>query len=169
MNKGFTLIEMLVVLAIIGVITGIVVFNIGSEKQNSALLRSAQNLSLNLRRAQNFALSSKNFKTSSVPCSWGVHFNTDSKSYVIFADLASAQDCSDKNLVRNSDGSEDFEAVNLDAGVTVISSFTDVVFTPPDPIVNFTPDPTSASITLTNKNGATKVIIINKAGFISSP
>ncbi|KKT17211.1 MAG: hypothetical protein UV98_C0015G0011, partial [Parcubacteria group bacterium GW2011_GWB1_43_6] len=41
-KAGFTIIELLIVIAIIGIITGIIVFNIGAERQNSALLRSAQ-------------------------------------------------------------------------------------------------------------------------------
>ena len=53
MNKGFTVVEIVVVLGIMAVITGIVLFNVGSEKQNAALFRSAQNLSLNLRKAEN--------------------------------------------------------------------------------------------------------------------
>jgi len=170
---GFTLVEMIVVLAIIIVITGIVTFNISTERQNSALLRSAQKLSLDLRRAQSFALSSKTYKTAGVPCGWGVHFNeAGSTSYTIFADLASAQDCSNRDFKMASDGSENFEIVNLESGITVNSlsnNLSDVVFTPPDPTVKFTPDQTSASIVLVNKNGATRAININKTGFISSP
>ena len=173
MNKGFTLIEMLVVIVIIGVITGIVIFNVSFERQSSALLRSAQKLSLNLRRAQNFALSSKTYKTVGVPCGWGVHFNeAGSTSYTIFADLASAQDCSNRDFKMASDGSENFEIVNLESGITVNSlsnNLSDVVFTPPDPTVKFTPDQTSASIILINKEGANRTIISNKTGFISSP
>lgn len=173
MNRGFTLIEMLVVLAIIVIITGVVIFNIGGERQNSALLRSAQKLSLDLRRAQSFALSSKVFKTSGVPCGWGAHFNgVGSDSYIIFADLAVNQNCSDRDFIRAANGSEDFETVNLESGITVSglsSGLSDVVFTPPDPIVTFTPSQTSASVTLINKNSATRAITINKTGFISSP
>ena len=172
-NCGFTLIEMLVVLAIIIVITGIVIFNVGAERQNSALLRSAQKLSLDLRRAQSFALSSKTYKTAGVPCGWGIHFNVaGSTSYIIFADLASVQDCSDRDFVRDGNGLEDFEVANLEAGITISSlsnSLSDIVFTPPDPTVNFTPDQTSANIVLINKNGATRAININKTGFVSSP
>jgi len=170
---GFTLVEMIVVLAIIIVITGIVTFNISTERQNSALLRSAQKLSLDLRRTQSFALSSKTYKTAGVPCGWGVHFNeAGSTSYTIFADLASAQDCSNRDFKMASDGSENFEIVNLESGITVNSlsnNLSDVVFTPPDPMVNFTPNQTSVSIVLVNKNGATRAININKTGFISSP
>lgn len=173
MNRGFTLIELLVVLAIIITITGIVIFNIGSERQNSALFRSAQKLSLDLRLAQNNALSSKVFKTSGVPCGWGIHFSGGgSTNYIIFADLASAVDCSNRDFIRASDGSEDFENVNLDAGITISSlsgGLSDIVFTPPGPTVSFTPDQTSASITLINKNGITRIVNLNKTGFISSP
>src|SRR3989344_3146611 len=171
--KGFTLIEMLVVLAIIVIITGIVVFNIGTERQNSALLRSAQKLSQNLRRAQSFTLSSKVFKTSGVPCGWGAHFNgTGSNSYVIFADLAVNQNCSDRDFIRASNGSEDFETVNLESGITVSSlsgGLSDIVFTPPQPSVTFTLDQTTASIVLVNKSGAIRAVSVNKVGFISSP
>jgi len=173
MNKGFTLIEMIVVLAIIVIITGIVIFNVGTERQNSALLRSAQKLSLDLRRAQTFGLASKVFKTTGVPCGWGVHFNgAGSTSYITFADLASSANCSDRDFVRAGNGSEDFEVANFEAGVSISSlsnNLSDVVFSPPEPIVNFTPNQTSASIVLINKNGATRAININKTGFISSP
>lgn len=173
MNKGFTLIEMLVVLAIIVIITGIVIFNIGNERQNSALLRSAQKLSLDLRRAQSFALSSKVFKTSGIPCGWGIHFNgVGSDSYVIFADLATDQNCSDRDFIRAASGSEDFETINLESGITISNlsgSLSDIVFTPPEPTVTFTPAQIAADITLINKNSTTRAITVNKTGFISSP
>ncbi len=171
--KGFTIIELLVVLAIIIIITGIVIFNIGSERQNSALLRSAQKLSLDLRRAQSFAFSSKTYRTIGVPCGWGLHFNgVNSTSYIIFADLASFTNCSDRDFIRASNGSEDFETANLESGISINSlsgNLSDVVFTPPDPVVVFTPGQISVSIILINKDGATRTININKTGFISSP
>ncbi len=173
MNKGFTLIEMLIVLAVIVIITGVVIFNIGTERQNSALLRSAQKLSLDLRRAQSFALSSKVFKTFGVPCGWGAHFNgVGSGSYIIFADLAVNQNCSDRDFIRAANGSEDFETINLESGIVVNSlsgGLSDIVFTPPDPIVTFMPNQTSANITLINKNSTTRAVTVNKTGFISSP
>ncbi len=171
--SGFTLIEILVVLTIMAIMTGVVIFNIGAERQNSALLRSAQNLSLNLRRTQNYALSTKEFKSIGVPCGWGVHFNgVGSASYVIFADLASAINCSDRDFIRASNGSEDFETVNLEAGIKVSSlsgGLSDIVFMPPQPSVTFTLDQTTASIVLVNKSGAIRAVSVNKVGFISSP
>ncbi len=171
---GFTLIELLVVVSIIVIISAIVIFNVGFERQNSALLRSSQKLSLDLRRIQSFTLSSKTYKTSGVvPCGWGVHFNgAGSTSYFIFADLASSLDCSNRDFIRAADGSEDFETINFDAGINISSlsnNLSDVVFSPPEPTVNLTPNQTSASIILINKDGATRTININKTGFISSP
>ncbi len=172
-SSGFTLIEIMVVLAIMAIIMGIVIFNIGSQRQNSALLRSAQKLSLDLRRVQNYTLSTKGFKSVGIPCGWGVHFNgAGSTSYIIFADLASAVNCSDRDFIRASDGSEDFENANLESGIIMSglsSSLSDVVFTPPQGAVTFTPDQATAIITLINKNSTTRAISINKFGFISSP
>ncbi|MBI4919737.1 prepilin-type N-terminal cleavage/methylation domain-containing protein [Candidatus Azambacteria bacterium] len=173
MNKGFTLIEMLVALSIIIIITGVVVFNIGSERQSSALLRSAQNLSLDLRRVENYALSSKVFKTAGVPCGWGIHFNgVGSTNYIIFADSAPSQDCSNRDFKRAGDGSEDFEVVNLNAGIQIgilSGNLSDIVFSPPEPSVAFIPDQTTAIITLMGKDFSTRAITINKTGYISSP
>ena len=173
MNRGFTLIEMLVVSAIIVIIMGIVIFNIGFERQNSALLRSAQKLSLDLRRAQSFALSSKIFKTLGIPCGWGAHFNgVSSDNYIIFADLAINQNCSDRDFIRAANGSEDFETVNLESGITVSSlsgGLSDIVFTPPDPVITFIPNQASVNIVLINQNSAIRAVTANKTGFISSP
>ena len=164
---------MLVILSIIGIITGIVIFDVGSQRRNLALLRSAQNLSLNLRRVENFALSSKTFRTSGVPCGWGVHFNgAGSTNYIIFADKAVNADCSDRDFARAADGSEDLENINIDLQITFSSlsgGLSDVIFSPPEPSVVFAPNQTTATIVLVNKSGATKTIIINKTGFISSP
>ncbi|MDO8676384.1 MAG: prepilin-type N-terminal cleavage/methylation domain-containing protein [Candidatus Azambacteria bacterium] len=189
MNKdnvsGFTLIEIMVVVSIIVVISAIVIFNIGLEKQNSALFRSAQKLSLDLRLAQSFALSSKVYKknsngtscvssstTTCVPCGWGAHFNgINSNSYVIFADLAAAIDCSNRDFVRAGNGTEDFETINLEAGIKVSSlsgNLSDIVFTPPDPTVRFTPDQALVVIVLMNKKSATRIINVNKTGLVSS-
>ena len=151
----------------------IIIFDNVSERQNSSLIRSSQKLSLDLRRAENFSLSSKIFKTYGVPCGWGVHFNgLDSTSYIIFADLALNANCSDRDFVRAANGSEDFETVNLGYYVNVSylsGGLSDIVFSPPDPKVVFVPDQTTASVVLINKNLLTRTININKFGFISSP
>lgn len=177
MNKGFTVVEIVVVLGIMVIITGIMLFNAGSEKQTSALFRSAQKLSLDLRKVENYALSSKVFKDK-VPCGWGIHFNgADSTSYTIFADTAAAQNCFDRNY--KMDGGEELETANLEAGVKINNilpiGISDVTFTPPAPIVRFEHmyggqvATDKVDIALINNKSSTRTITINKAGFISSP
>jgi len=143
-------------------------------------------LSLDFRRAQSYSISSKVYNKkidgticipssefTCVPCGWGIHFNgIGSTSYTIFADLASAVNCSDRDFIRASSGFEDFETISLESGITVnttSSTLTDVIFTPPEPTVKFTPDQAEANITIINKKLATSTITINKNGFISSP
>ena len=91
---------------------------------------------------------------------------------MVFADMAAAADCSNRDFIRAANGSEDFEVANFEAGITISglsNNLSNIVFSPPDPTVNFIPDQTSASIVLINKNGATRAVTINKTGFISSP
>ncbi|MDO8743196.1 MAG: type II secretion system protein [Candidatus Azambacteria bacterium] len=178
MNKGFTVVEIVVVLGIMVIITGIALFNAGSEKQDSALFRSAQNLSLNLRKVENNALSSRVFKDR-VPCGWGVHFNwPDLTSYTIFADTA-INDCDgvDRDYKRDAGGSEDLVIVNFEAGIKIdgiTNNVADIVFIPPAPSVVFTSSSgqeaiDAVQIILSNKKFSTREITINAAGFISSP
>lgn len=172
-QAGFTVLELLISIGIIVILTGIFIFNFGLQRQDAALLRSAQKLSLDLRRVQNYALSAQNFMASSVPCGWGIHFNgINSTAYTIFADKAVNVDCSDRDYVRAANGSEDFETANLELGIVVsglTGGLSDVVFTPPDPLVSFNPSQTSATITLANNKLNTKAIMINKVGLISLP
>ncbi len=178
MNKGFTVIEIIVVLAIVAVIMGGMLFNVGLEKQGSALFRSAQNLSLDLRKVENNALSSRVFRDR-VPCGWGIHFNwPDLTSYIIFADTA-INDCDgvDRDYKRDAGGSEDLETVNLEAGIkidSITNNVTDIIFIPPAPSVAFTSSFGQEAIDvvkiiLSNKKFSTREITINKTGFISSP
>lgn len=58
-NKGFTLIELMVVIAIIGMLAGVLTLNLNSGR-NSRLLSSAENeLVAHIREAQSYTLSSR--------------------------------------------------------------------------------------------------------------
>lgn len=164
-EAGFTLIEMITVLAIVVIMASIIALNYSADRLKLALLRSAQKLSLDLHRVETYSLTSKEFQASGVPYSWGMHFyGADSTNYTIFADL-------DNDRTFDS-GIENLETLDLESGVKVSSAVTDAVFIPPDPDVVFNNDPalTSVSITLTNGSMA-RTITINKFGAItvSSP
>lgn len=90
-NRGFTLIEMIVVIALITVLTTIILFN--SSRLNSATLVSntAYEIGLIVRESQIAGLgvkASKSGNSSVFSSSHGVHFNLNTPSKVIlFGDL----------------------------------------------------------------------------------
>lgn len=101
-TTGFTIVEMLMVLAIFIVISGIVIFNFSDFKSNVSLENLAQDIALSVRKAQSYASSTKGNLLSGTPDvifpGYGIHFSTESsitaqkfqgsnKSFIIFADI----------------------------------------------------------------------------------
>lgn len=102
LTHGFTIIEMLVVLAIFIVISGIILFNFSDFKSNVSLENLAQDIALSVRKTQSYASSTKGNLLSGTPDvifpGYGIHFSTespltapkfqgDNKSFIIFADI----------------------------------------------------------------------------------
>ncbi len=101
-SYGFTIVEMLMVLAIFIIISGIVLFNFSDFKSNVSLENLAQDIALSVRKAQSYASSTKGNVLSGTPNTifpgYGIHFSTESsvtaqkfkgsnKSFIIFADI----------------------------------------------------------------------------------
>ncbi len=83
-ERGFSLIELLVVVGIFAVISGLILAN-HSRFNSSVLLGSlAYNIALSIREAQVYGLSVKQF-SDEFQIGYGVHFSGDD-SYVLFAD-----------------------------------------------------------------------------------
>ena len=87
MNKAMTLIEVIVVVAIIAIISGIIVLN---PRPQTNLDRAARQLAADLRRAQNMAMSAEE-QGGEVPCGYGIYVNS-STTYVLFYNITA--DCS---------------------------------------------------------------------------
>lgn len=93
-EKGFTIIELLVVIFIFGVISSLVIFNYGTFKSDVSVENLAQDVALTIRRAQVYAVSTKGADNTTFP-SYGVHFNIPGntsilgteKHFILFADL----------------------------------------------------------------------------------
>jgi len=83
-NHGFSLIEMLVVMAIIAFVAGGLVINFRSTAVNGTGRRQAVQAFINdIRDAQSKTLSGSAFKGAPV-CGYGIHY-IDQNSYVIYA------------------------------------------------------------------------------------
>jgi len=87
--RGFTLIEMLVVLAIIVVLTAIILFGQVNFNRTLSLNNAAYDIALSIRQAQSYGLSSQAFGGVNNP-GYGVYFYAPvpETSYVLFADTS---------------------------------------------------------------------------------
>jgi prepilin-type N-terminal cleavage/methylation domain-containing protein len=154
-NKGFSLIELMATIAILGLIAGITIAGYRSGNKSSILKNAANKLQSDIRLAQNYTLGSYMFFDGTdniIPeRGWGVHFsmlNTSNSSYIIFAD-------NDSGAVDfQFDGSsEQYREISLAQGVIISDIFlngisvsgsggmADIVFDPPDPKAFFNGNP----------------------------
>ena len=70
-RRGFTLIEIMVVMAIIGIVTAVTIVSFGSGKERKAVEGQARKVAAAIREMQNYALTGKQIGTN-VPCKFGV-------------------------------------------------------------------------------------------------
>jgi prepilin-type N-terminal cleavage/methylation domain-containing protein len=130
-SKGFTLIETVVVMAVVSILSIVMIANYqGSQKQQS-VQRAAHQLAGDIRRAQNMAMASTE-QGGIIPDGYGIYIIKNSNSYILFADT-------NNNQKRNGTGDEDIESIIFSSGVEVFnvlplpSPHVDIFFEPPDP------------------------------------
>ncbi len=86
--RGFTLVEMVVVLAIISVITGIALMSQSTFNRSLLLTNTAYTVALSIRQMQSLGLSSRVFDTVQ-NTGYGVHVAAATpESYLLFADIS---------------------------------------------------------------------------------
>ena len=86
-QKAFTLIELLVTIAIVMLVTGMALVRYGSFNNTILLKSQALEIALNIRQAQQYAISVSNF-TGDTANAFGIHFALDnsSNSYILYQD-----------------------------------------------------------------------------------
>lgn len=179
MKKGFTLLEITVVIAITAVLATIFVANYrGSEKQ-FALQRSAHKLSQDLRSTQEMALAGERLYGAFPEGGYGIYFTENSNSYILFADCDGQNDYDSTPTCPDCTGAsciegifpEEIKELSLEEGIEVsgLSPLSPllIIFFPPDPTITISGG-SEAAITLSPEANPTqtKIIKVNTAGLI---
>lgn len=124
-NLGFTLIEMLVVIAIIGIVSVSIFLSFRTGQKQYSLDQSAQRLILNLRRAQSMGMNALKQEGNLV---YGYGVYTNNNSYLIFYNLNQSEGTT---YVQGT--SQILETINLSSTITLSPLAQSVFFAPPDP------------------------------------
>jgi prepilin-type N-terminal cleavage/methylation domain-containing protein len=166
-QKSFTLIEFLVVIAMISILLAIVLANYRSANLSLSLYRSAQKLASDIRRAQEMAMATRKFGETIPKGGYGVYFNSENpQEYIIFADLNDPPN-------HSFDSNETFQRIKFENEKIRITNLTasplNIVFVPPDPTIFINDTLTLAEIRIGIVEGDSskyKIIRVNKAGLI---
>jgi prepilin-type N-terminal cleavage/methylation domain-containing protein len=153
--KGFTLIEVIAVLIILGIITAVVVSRVGSNQND--LIPQADTVKTHLRFAQLKALAD-DVRPDGTPASWGIAFTAG--SYTLYNNGAAAA----INLPGENGNSHAFPS-----GVTISGTPPTVTFDPYGSPVDSsgTPLPGNTTVTLTQGGVTRPITIANNTGFIT--
>lgn len=136
-NKGFTLVELLISLAVIIIILAITVPDFNKTRQTFNLSNTARKIALVLREAESNAISIVSLPDGTHPPGYGVYINTTNpKSVILFPDT-------DGNKMRNGDDSiyeneyilpDPIKISGLKKGASSYTEF-HIVYSRPDPSI----------------------------------
>jgi type II secretory pathway pseudopilin PulG len=159
-ETGFTLIELLVIAGIVIFLSALIIPFYKAGQSQFALQRASHKLAQDIRRAQEMAVSAKEFRGGAVAGGYGIYLQTGLNSYILFADVAENQ---------MYDGSaEQVENCQLEKGVTISwlsPTPLNIVFSPPDPEIFINLTAQLATIELASQ-GKKQQVTVNKAGLI---
>lgn len=131
-ERGFTLVELVILIAFVGIFSSVLVFNLRQSATNTAVLeRAALNVISDIRKSQSLAVSELTTAQGASVCGYGIHY-LNSDSYLIYAGGEGV--CGTAN--RNYQSGQDLDtqtAKIIEKSIEFKSSFNDVFFEPPDP------------------------------------
>ncbi len=151
-NKGFTFIELLIVIAIIGILSLITIPNLSNFRKEQALKNTTENVITLLDKAQSDSLSSLNSNN------YGVHFASNYMVYFVGSTFSNTNPNNKK---------VDFEpgvAIPLNGGINLNGGGSNIIF--PRLTGNVVGYGTII-LQLTNKPTHQKIIKISKVGSVS--
>ena len=180
MKRGFSITEMLIVIAIIGVLSAILIPGYGAFQRQLSLQRSAVKLAQDIRKAQGMAIASEELPSGGVcKTGYGVYFDEywqSGEKYRLYADTSGE----DEFFTSGADTilkEIELEKKIFISGIDTSNGKVSINFKPPDPVVKIKEESAAGDLTETTitlciegtdclgpKN--TRTIIVNKAGLV---
>ena len=172
MKDGFTLVEVLVSISIIGILSAVILLNYRTGQDQASLTRSAAALETSIRDAQDLAAAASELG-GSIPCGYGLHY-VDSRNYSLYAGrLGGAANCqaSNHNFQAGTDAVYE-DAKIIEQRVVFKNSFPDIFFEPPDPATYINDNrsigvSTVIDLCLESDSSVCRSLIVDTAGRIS--
>lgn len=182
--SGFTLIEMLVVIGIIGMLSAVTLANYRDVSARISLENLVQQMAIIVRQAQVYGISvAKTTNVISEYPPYGVHFNTSpATSFILFVDndgngqySGQSEDVEVINL-KNNNIVSDISANKLSSSCTTVLPLgtLDIIFTRPNPEAVFYAIsgesrvyPSDVEITVRSPDGLYREVIVWSTGQIS--
>lgn len=157
--KGVTFVELMVVISIIGIMTGVGFVSLKSSRNDSRLRAAQREVASTIKLAQSYALQGK-MQGAVTPCGYGFKF-TSAADYQIFYKLPTGGNCDVPGDATNAESFTLSNAVVLDGPANV--SNTEIYFTVPFSAMT---GPISSIFTFQYPAGSgdTKTITINLGG-----
>ena len=130
-QKGFSLVEMMVVVVIIGILATVMILNFRGSGSQMALRQVTQQVMSDIRRAQSLAIASTQFE-GEMKCGFGIYY-VDSTTYAIYTgDTVGDCDTENRNFELGID--QTYRGLTMaDRQIVFRQSFPDIFFEPPDP------------------------------------
>lgn len=174
-EKGFTLLELLVVIVIVGVLTSLFIVSYSGRQNKTNLDLEVRKIVSDIRWVQNAAISGKEMNLTCKAYGWGLYLTRNGSSYHIFTDC---------NNNKSYDSGEAYKTIafpsnirlsqlqrRTTSGSTLSRANITIDFVPPDPVIYFDTslnNYTNVIITVRDSNTSqTKTITITRQGVIS--
>ncbi|HAE36629.1 MAG: hypothetical protein UR85_C0004G0033 [Candidatus Nomurabacteria bacterium GW2011_GWF2_35_66] len=162
-SKGLTLVELMVVISIFLIITGVVIFNYGNFSSTVSLQNLTDDIALSIRKAQGFAIGARAAKDTTgnldFNYSYGIHFSVNTggadlegsnRSFVLFSSpnkeynptgtvCDGSNECVELFNILSIDEIKEIKAYDASGNLIPNSetSSVDIVFTRPNPKADF--------------------------------